>query len=127
MLGLCTGSLAAAAASSCSTLSELLPAAVQTVQVAFRLGLCVVGMRDRIESLSDNLLQEWSVVFSDLEPNAARNLIDEFCQANVRRVVYRNVESLLTDMGCRSSRRLLNHGLLPLQQSPQLSAARLVR
>ena len=44
--------LAAAAISSCSTLSELLPAAVQTVQVAFRLGMCVVRMRDRIEAPS---------------------------------------------------------------------------
>ncbi|KAJ9640320.1 hypothetical protein H2199_005859 [Coniosporium tulheliwenetii] len=83
LLGLCTGSLAAAAISSCSSLSELLPAAVQTVLVAFRLGLCVVDMRDRIEAPSKNTSQEWSVVIFDLEPKAATNAISEFCQTNV--------------------------------------------
>jgi hypothetical protein len=83
VLGLCTGSLAAAAVSSCSTLSELLPAAVQTVQVAFRLGMCVVRMRDRIETPSKDLPCEWSAVFSDVEPKVATLAINDFCQANV--------------------------------------------
>lgn len=87
MLGLCTGSLAAAAVSSCSTLSELLPAAVQTVQVAFRLGLCVVRMRDRMEMLSEDLPREWSVVFSDLEPKLATVAVNDFCQENVSRLI----------------------------------------
>ncbi|KAL9609770.1 MAG: hypothetical protein Q9167_005482 [Letrouitia subvulpina] len=82
-LGLCTGGLAAAAISSCSTLSELLPAAVETVQVAFRLGLCVVDVRDRIEAPSKDVPQEWSIVVPGLEPQVATLTIDEFCQAKV--------------------------------------------
>lgn len=83
MLGLCTGALAAAAISSCSTLSELLPAAVQTVQVAFRLGLCVVDVRDRIEAPSESIPHEWSIVFPGLEPKLAVLAIEDFCKANV--------------------------------------------
>lgn len=83
VLGLCTGSLAAAAISSCSTLSELLPAAVQTVQVAFRLGMCVVRMRDRIEPPSSDLPREWSIMFSDMEPKVAEAAIRDYCNANV--------------------------------------------
>ncbi|KAK4995687.1 hypothetical protein LTR66_004548 [Elasticomyces elasticus] len=83
VLGLCTGSLAAAAVSSCCSLSELLPAAVRTVLMAFRLGLCVVDMRNRMEPPSRDISQEWSIVVSDLEPKAASNAIDEFCQAEI--------------------------------------------
>ncbi|KAI9878041.1 MAG: hypothetical protein M1830_002092 [Pleopsidium flavum] len=83
VLGLCTGALAAAAVSSCNTLSELLPAAVQTVQVAFRLGLCVVDVRDRIEAPSKDFPREWSMFVPGLEPKAAAVVIKEFCQVNV--------------------------------------------
>ena len=83
VLGLCTGSLAAAAISSCSTLSELLPAAVQTVQVAFRLGMCVVRMRDRIEAPSTELTREWSIMLSDMAPKLAETAINDFCKAIV--------------------------------------------
>lgn len=83
VLGLCTGSLAAAAISSCSTLSELLPAAVQTVQVAFRLGMCVVRMRDRIEAPSTDFTREWSIMLSDMAPKLAETAISDFCKANV--------------------------------------------
>ena len=83
VLGLCTGSLAAAAISSCGSLSELLPAAVQTVLVAFRLGLCVVDVRDRLEQPSPGEPQSWSIVFPGLEPDRATTLLDAFCKAKV--------------------------------------------
>jgi noranthrone synthase len=83
VLGLCTGGLAAAAVSSCSTLSELLPAAVQTVQVAFRLGLCAADVRDRIEAPSMDIPREWSMVVSGLEPKEAAVAVKNFCEANV--------------------------------------------
>lgn len=84
VLGLCTGSLAAAAISSSSSLSELLPIAVQTVLIAFRLGLCALDMRDRLEMWTKDRGQPWSVVISDLEPQSAVAVIKEFCEANVR-------------------------------------------
>lgn len=82
VLGLCTGSLAAAAVSTSSSLSELLPAAVQTVHVAFRLGLCVVDMRDRIEPRHGDPPKPWSAVFPGLNPTQAQEKLDEFCTEN---------------------------------------------
>lgn len=87
VIGICTGALAAAAVSSCSSLSELLPAAVQTVQVAFRLGLCVVDVRDRIEQPTEDIPQSWSLVFSGLEPSKATSLIQEFCEETVCKII----------------------------------------
>ncbi|KAL4876805.1 beta-ketoacyl synthase [Aspergillus karnatakaensis] len=77
VLGVCTGSLAAAAISCSTSLSELLPLAVQTVLVAFRLGLCAQEVRDRLEISEANRTQSWSVV-SDVQPDAARSALDTF-------------------------------------------------
>jgi hypothetical protein len=84
VLGLCTGALAAAAVSSSSSLSELLPIAVQTVLISFRLGLCALGMRDRLELSEKDRTEPWSVVISDLEPQNAAAAIKDFCRTNVR-------------------------------------------
>jgi len=84
VLGLCTGALAAAAISSSSSLSELLPIAVQTVLIAFRLGLKAQDMRDRLELSSEDRSQPWSVVIADLEPQQATKILDEYCKSNVR-------------------------------------------
>ena len=81
---MCTGSLAAAAISSSSSLSELLPIAVQTVLIAFRLGLCALAMRDRLETSAEDRSQPWSVVVGDIDTQAAVAAIKEFCEANVR-------------------------------------------
>jgi len=78
VLGLCTGSLAAAAVSTSSSLSELLPAAVQTVQVAFRLGLCVVDLRDRIEPCNGAKPRPWSTVFPGLTSTQAQAKLEAF-------------------------------------------------
>jgi hypothetical protein len=79
---LCTGALAAAAISSCKTLSELLPAAVQTVLISFRLGLCVVDVRNRLELASDNSAS-WSMVVPGLTAEAAATGLKEFAEARV--------------------------------------------
>ncbi|KAJ4320237.1 hypothetical protein N0V94_003501 [Neodidymelliopsis sp. IMI 364377] len=78
IISLCTGAIAAAAISSSSSLSELLPAAVHSVQVAMRLGLCLVETRDRIELPQPDASQEWSVAFYGLEEDGAVNAINEF-------------------------------------------------
>lgn len=82
LLGLCTGALAAAAISSSKTLSELLPVAVQTVLVSFRLGLCVVDLRNRLELSPDNSAS-WSMVVPGLTAEAAATGLKEHSQARV--------------------------------------------
>ena len=56
---------------------------MQTVQVAFRLGMCVVRMRDLIEAPETDLPREWSIMFSEIEPKVAEIAIRDFCEANV--------------------------------------------
>ncbi|KAL2132795.1 hypothetical protein VTI74DRAFT_3364 [Chaetomium olivicolor] len=82
-LGVCTGSLAAAAVSCSSSLSELLPLAVQTALIAFRLGLCALDIRDRLETSVEDRGRPWSVVLSGLEAQAAAVSIKNFCDENV--------------------------------------------
>ncbi|KZF26353.1 polyketide synthase [Xylona heveae TC161] len=80
MIGLCTGTLAAAAISSCRTLSELLLAAVQTVVVAFRAGLCTVDLRNRIEP-SITEARSWSMVVPGIKSDQASQAIKDFCES----------------------------------------------
>jgi len=88
VLGICTGSLAAAAISSCSSLSELLPIAVQTVLIAFRLATRALGMRDRLEVSDRDCNEAWSVVVLDMDRQLAATTIERFCQENVRAPLY---------------------------------------
>ena len=85
VLGVCTGSLAAAAVSSSGSLSELLPLAGQSALVAFRLGLCALDLRDRLETSAEDRGRPWSVVVSGLDAEAAEAGIKKFCQDNVSR------------------------------------------
>ncbi|KAL2819649.1 hypothetical protein BDW59DRAFT_120646 [Aspergillus cavernicola] len=80
VLGVCTGSLAAAAISCSTSLSELLPIAVQTVLIAFRLGLCAQEVRDRLEISEEDRTQPWSVV-SDVSPEQVALALNNFTNA----------------------------------------------
>ncbi|KOC17636.1 aflC / pksA / pksL1 / polyketide synthase [Aspergillus flavus AF70] len=80
VLGFCMGSLAAVAVSCSRSLSELLPIAVQTVLIAFRLGLCALEMRDRVDGCSDDRGDPWSTIVWGLDPQQARDQIEVFCQ-----------------------------------------------
>ena len=80
LLGLCTGALAAAAIGSCKTLSELLLVAVQAVIVAFRLGLLVVEVGNRIEPKSSST---WSLIFPGLMPSTVSAALKDFSTAKV--------------------------------------------
>jgi noranthrone synthase len=83
VMGICTGSLAAAAVSCSTSLSDLLPIAVQTVLVAFRLGLCAQEVRDRIEISMEDRAKPWSVV-SDVLSQDAGTAIERFTQEKAR-------------------------------------------
>lgn len=83
MVGLCTGSLAAAAIASSSSLSELLPAAVHTVQIALRLGFLAVDVRNRIEPPQPDRPNEWSMLFFGLDKDKATPALQEFVRTKV--------------------------------------------
>ncbi|KAL4898948.1 putative sterigmatocystin biosynthesis polyketide synthase [Aspergillus multicolor] len=77
VLGVCTGSLAAAAISCSTSLSELLPIAVQTVLISFRLGLRAQNVRDHLVISQSDRTQPWSVV-CDVSPDDVAIGIDMF-------------------------------------------------
>lgn len=81
-LGLCTGTLAAAAISCCRSISELLPVAIQTVLVAFRTGLCVLDVRSRIEAPIGSS-PAWSMVVGGNSATEAIDAMFEFRNQSV--------------------------------------------
>ena len=82
MVGLCTGSLAAAAVCCSRNIAELLPAAIEAVLVAFRTGLRATEVRDRLE-LSDGASATWSIVVPGIQEGAASTLLKDFCHNRV--------------------------------------------
>ncbi|TVY82326.1 Conidial yellow pigment biosynthesis polyketide synthase [Lachnellula suecica] len=76
VLGICTGLLAASAVASCNSLIALIPLAVQSIRVAFRLGSRVASTGAQIESSSCD--QEWSTVVVGLGSEAAKIALAEF-------------------------------------------------
>ena len=112
VLGVCTGSLAAAAISCSTSLSDLLPLAVQTALVAFRLGLCALDIRDRLETSTEDRGRPWSVVISGLEAQVAEAAIKTFCQENVS-AVWRLWNAPVANAG---------HQVLPKTRHPWITA-----
>ena len=82
IIGLCTGQLAAAAVSSSKTVGELIPAGVETVVLALRLGLCVVKLRGLVER-DDSSSASWSVLVSGILEQEAHDLIKKHGITNV--------------------------------------------
>jgi naphtho-gamma-pyrone polyketide synthase len=78
LVGLCTGSFAAAAISTSQTLSELIPAGIEAVLVAFRTGLRSLELRNDIERPIPETSRSWSMVVSAKEEQAAES-IQTFC------------------------------------------------
>ena len=82
VLGLCTGSLAAAAISTSTTIVDLIPAAVEAVLTAFRIGLCSMEVRDVIQQSSPSALPAWSVIVG-MEENQALTELNAFSATKV--------------------------------------------
>ncbi|KAI9712188.1 MAG: Type I Iterative PKS [Chrysothrix sp. TS-e1954] len=77
VLGLCTGTLAAAAVSCSRDTLELIPAAVDAVVIAFRVGLLVADVAHRLEPLHTSE-RNWLIFVPGLEsPEAA---VKKFCE-----------------------------------------------
>ncbi|RYP79317.1 hypothetical protein DL770_006722 [Monosporascus sp. CRB-9-2] len=75
-LGLCTGTLAAAAVGCSRSTLELVPLAVDAVIVAFRTGVHVTDMAQRLQP-SDSTDQSWSIIVPGL---ASADAVTRFCQ-----------------------------------------------
>ena len=81
ILGLCTGALAAAAVSCSRSTLELIPMAVDTVIVAFRTGMHVTDIAQRVAP-SDASDRSWSIIVPGLA--SAEAAVNRFCEQTVR-------------------------------------------
>ena len=100
ILGLCTGALAAAAVSCSRRTLELIPMAVDAVIIAFRTGMHVVDVAQRVES-SDASDRSWSIVIPGLAAGEAA--VDGFCEETVRSTIfgshtYLTIQSLIASL-----------------------------
>jgi naphtho-gamma-pyrone polyketide synthase len=83
LVGLCTGSIAAAAVASSQNVSELITAGVQAVQVAFRLGLCVARVSRAVEPSHEHASRSWTVIVSGVSQSEIEALLTEFSNKRV--------------------------------------------
>ena len=80
ILGLCTGALAATAVSCSRSTLDLIPLGVEAVIVAFRTGVYVSDVAQRIEPPKESD-QSWSMIVSG---SAATEVVETFCEQSVR-------------------------------------------
>lgn len=81
IIGLCIGQLASAAVSSSKTIGELIPAGIETVVLALRLGMCVLRVQELIEP-SKLATSSWSVLISGIREPEAQDLIQQYAKKN---------------------------------------------
>lgn len=115
IVGLCTGQLASAAVSSSKTVGELIPAGVETVVLALRLGTCVVKVRELLEENGPS--QSWSVLVSGVRREEGQTLIEDFGRANVS-----NYLSKVKNAWKRKSNSDISIKALPRVSQPYISA-----
>lgn len=82
VVGLCAGSLAAAAISTSRSVFELVPAAIEAVLIAFRTGLRSVEVRQDIEP-NAQMSSSWSFILS-MQEGQASSALQEHAKATVR-------------------------------------------
>lgn len=63
-------------------MGELIPAGVETVVLALRLGMCVYKISELVEA-SDRSSPSWSVLVSGLREQEAQKMIEKFGEINV--------------------------------------------
>ena len=84
MIGLCTGLLAASAASTLSSPASFVPLAVETVRVAFRVGVHVESVADRLRTRGDGA-ENWSIIVSGITDAVAEKALEDFHSETVRK------------------------------------------
>lgn len=80
--GFGTGLLAAATVSCCSTPEQLLPAALETILISFRVGLLAANTRDEI-IVDKTSLASWRVRIETGETETVLHQLEEFCAQKV--------------------------------------------
>lgn len=78
VLALCTGSLAAAAVVSAKTISDLVPLAVETVRVAFRVGTCVNNAKTALVQQGEEEKESWSSIVVGANEKTATAALDAY-------------------------------------------------
>lgn len=85
--GLCTGLLAATAVSASRSLVDLVPIALKTVQVAFRIGGKVFQATQRLSTSRDgNVARSWSTLVIGVQKEAAASELERFNKSKVIRL-----------------------------------------
>lgn len=92
-MGICTGSLAAAAASFCRTPLDLLPLAIDVCVLAFRAGELAADVAARFYSSPSQSVLSWALALPNLDQEGARRSIDEFIKLKVGHVHYVSYKS----------------------------------
>ena len=92
IVGLCTGSLAAAAIASSPSPGTLVPLAVETVRIAFRTGLQVGTAARRVHQTVDSP-ESWAVLVSETTEVDARHAINDFHDKKVRKLIFPTAQS----------------------------------
>jgi hypothetical protein len=87
ILGVCTGLLAAAAVASSRSLTALIPIAIQTIRVAFRLGSRVATIGGQLESRIGSS-QTWSTIVLGIGREDAEAALAEFNEKQVSRLLH---------------------------------------
>ena len=82
ILGVCTGLLAASAIASSRSLSSLIPLAVQTLRIAFRLGSRVATVGHQVETQT-SIPQTWSTIVLGVNSEDAGIALSEFNENHV--------------------------------------------
>lgn len=80
LIGLCTGSLPAAAVSCARNTVELLPLAVEAVRVAYRAGLCVMDVKARVEPLQPMTElgpPSWSMIVPNIDASRVEKQLSQ--------------------------------------------------
>ena len=99
VLGLCTGSIAAAAISASSSLFELVPFGIEAVLIAFRIGLRSTEVRNDIEHGAES--SDWSMIVG-MKHGQAKTELDTFSAMRVI-IVYAFAYLLLRQTGLSQS------------------------
>lgn len=80
-IGMCTGLLAASAVSTFSSPITFIPLAVETVRIAFRVGLQVDSMADQLRTQGSEK-EVWSVIVAGITETEAKSIIENFHQTS---------------------------------------------
>lgn len=77
IIGLCTGLLAATAVSAFSSASSFVPLAVETVRIAFRIGVQIDSVADQLRTRGEGS-ESWSIIVSGITDTVAKQALESF-------------------------------------------------